>query len=139
MGEGLLAGDFLQEEDFNNKRTPRRLFTASPVRCLQARDVSIYLHHVKSCTIARGWRMASRSLISFFVTMGRYGQLVMGPAGAGKSTYCSVIQRHCENTRRSVHVRSCLALALGLFQRFLIIPLTYHAVLSFHYTHLWRL
>lgn len=28
----------------------------------------------------------------------------MGPAGTGKSTYCKVIQEHCQNTRRSVHV-----------------------------------
>lgn len=36
--------------------------------------------------------------------MGRYGQLVMGPAGAGKSTYCAAIERHCENAQRRVHV-----------------------------------
>lgn len=30
--------------------------------------------------------------------------MVMGPAGTGKSTYCKVIQEHCQNTRRSVHV-----------------------------------
>ncbi|KAK7087703.1 GPN-loop GTPase 3-like [Littorina saxatilis] len=36
--------------------------------------------------------------------MGRYGQLVMGPAGSGKSTYCSNIVKHCEVLRRSVQV-----------------------------------
>lgn len=36
--------------------------------------------------------------------MGRYGQLVMGPAGAGKSTYCATMQKHCESTKRSAHV-----------------------------------
>lgn len=30
--------------------------------------------------------------------------MVMGPAGTGKSTYCKVIQEHCQNSRRSVHV-----------------------------------
>jgi len=29
---------------------------------------------------------------------------VIGPAGTGKSTYCSVIQKHCENVKRIVHV-----------------------------------
>lgn len=48
--------------------------------------------------------------------MGRHGQvfshfsyfkslqLVMGPAGAGKSTYCDTIQKHCENSKRVTHV-----------------------------------
>lgn len=30
--------------------------------------------------------------------------MVMGPAGTGKSTYCKVIQEHCQNTKRTVHV-----------------------------------
>lgn len=36
--------------------------------------------------------------------MPRYGQLVMGPAGSGKSTYCSNIVRHCDAIRRNVLV-----------------------------------
>ncbi|XP_078277735.1 GPN-loop GTPase 3 [Rhinoraja longicauda] len=36
--------------------------------------------------------------------MPRYAQLVMGPAGSGKSTYCSTIQQHCEVLNRSVQV-----------------------------------
>ena len=36
--------------------------------------------------------------------MGRYAQLVIGPAGSGKSTYCETMQQHCENTGRTVHV-----------------------------------
>lgn len=32
------------------------------------------------------------------------GQMVMGPAGTGKSTYCRVIQEHCQNVKRTVHV-----------------------------------
>ncbi|KAL4223355.1 GPN-loop GTPase 3 [Mactra antiquata] len=36
--------------------------------------------------------------------MPRYAQIVMGPAGSGKSTYCSNMVRHCENIRRQVHV-----------------------------------
>lgn len=34
----------------------------------------------------------------------RYAQLVMGPAGSGKSTYCSTIAKHCEAVGRTVHV-----------------------------------
>ncbi|KAJ3615952.1 hypothetical protein Zmor_012168 [Zophobas morio] len=30
----------------------------------------------------------------------RYGQLVIGPAGSGKSTYTSTIQKHCKDLRR---------------------------------------
>ena len=33
--------------------------------------------------------------------MPRYAQLVMGPAGSGKSTYCSVIQKHAEICKRN--------------------------------------
>jgi len=36
--------------------------------------------------------------------MPRYGQLVMGPAGSGKSTYCKTIFDHCENIGRAVRV-----------------------------------
>lgn len=38
--------------------------------------------------------------------MPRYGQLVMGPAGSGKSTYCKTVVEHCENIGRSVYVIS---------------------------------
>ncbi|OII73346.1 ATPase [Cryptosporidium ubiquitum] len=34
----------------------------------------------------------------------RFAQLVVGPAGSGKSTYCSIIQKHCEVTGRTCHV-----------------------------------
>ena len=36
--------------------------------------------------------------------MGKHAQLVMGAAGAGKSTYCSAMVRHCEARKRTVHV-----------------------------------
>eukprot|EP00898_Chlorokybus_atmophyticus_P001528 jgi/Chlat1/2376/Chrsp17S02816 len=36
--------------------------------------------------------------------MVRYAQLVIGPAGSGKSTYCSTIQKHCASVGRSAHV-----------------------------------
>lgn len=36
--------------------------------------------------------------------MPRYGQLVVGPAGSGKSTYCANIQKHCEVAGRTCHV-----------------------------------
>lgn len=35
--------------------------------------------------------------------MGKHAQIVMGPAGSGKSTYVNVIRLHCENQKRSVH------------------------------------
>jgi len=34
----------------------------------------------------------------------RYAQIVMGPAGSGKSTYCSTLVKHAEASRRRVHV-----------------------------------
>ncbi|OII73523.1 ATP-binding domain 1 family protein [Cryptosporidium andersoni] len=34
----------------------------------------------------------------------KYAQLVIGPAGSGKSTYCSIIQKHCEVLGRSCHI-----------------------------------
>jgi GPN-loop GTPase len=36
--------------------------------------------------------------------MGRFIQLVMGPAGVGKSSYCKTMQDHCRVTKRSMHV-----------------------------------
>src|SRR3989338_9032188 len=36
--------------------------------------------------------------------MGKYAQFVMGPAGSGKSTYCSAVQQHCAAKGRTVHV-----------------------------------
>lgn len=36
--------------------------------------------------------------------MGRYVQLVMGPAGVGKSSYCKTMQDHCAATNRRLHV-----------------------------------
>eukprot|EP00606_Chrysophyceae_sp_TOSAG23-5_P001234 GSChrysophyteH2.ASY1.ANO1.1702.1 assembled CDS len=36
--------------------------------------------------------------------MGRFVQLVMGPAGVGKSTYCKTIQDHCAASGRRLHV-----------------------------------
>jgi GTPase SAR1 family protein len=36
--------------------------------------------------------------------MGRFVQLVMGPAGVGKSSYCKTMQDHCAATNRTLHV-----------------------------------
>lgn len=36
--------------------------------------------------------------------MVRFGQLVIGPAGSGKSTYCSQLQKYCEDVNRTIHV-----------------------------------
>lgn len=33
-----------------------------------------------------------------------YAQLVIGPAGSGKSTYCSSLYQHCEAVQRTVHI-----------------------------------
>lgn len=34
----------------------------------------------------------------------KFIQLVMGPAGVGKSTYCKIMQEHCSNAKRVLHV-----------------------------------
>lgn len=36
--------------------------------------------------------------------MPRFAQLVVGPAGCGKSTYCATMQAHCETIHRTVDV-----------------------------------
>ncbi|EXB75171.1 GPN-loop GTPase 3 [Morus notabilis] len=33
-----------------------------------------------------------------------YAQLVIGPAGSGKSTYCSSLYKHCEAVGRTIHI-----------------------------------
>ncbi|KAK9839039.1 hypothetical protein WJX74_008262 [Apatococcus lobatus] len=35
--------------------------------------------------------------------MGKFAQLVVGPAGCGKSTYCDHLRQHCEAVGRTVH------------------------------------
>eukprot|EP00386_Alphamonas_edax_P002046 GDKI01006144.1.p1 GENE.GDKI01006144.1~~GDKI01006144.1.p1 ORF type:complete len:273 (-),score=65.40 GDKI01006144.1:18-836(-) len=32
----------------------------------------------------------------------RFGQVVVGPAGCGKSTFCALLQQHCEASKRNV-------------------------------------
>ena len=34
----------------------------------------------------------------------RYAQLVLGPAGSGKSRYCSTMQKHAANSGRRIDV-----------------------------------
>ena len=36
--------------------------------------------------------------------MVKYAQLVVGPAGSGKSTYCGQVHAHCSSVGRVVHV-----------------------------------
>lgn len=36
--------------------------------------------------------------------MVRHAQLVIGPAGSGKSTYCATLQQHCASLGRTMHV-----------------------------------
>ncbi|EGG22743.1 GPN-loop GTPase 3 [Cavenderia fasciculata] len=36
--------------------------------------------------------------------MAKHAQLVMGPAGSGKSTYCDAMRKYCEEIKRVVHV-----------------------------------
>ena len=36
--------------------------------------------------------------------MSRYCQVVIGPAGSGKSTYCSNLMRHCEDISRRINI-----------------------------------
>jgi hypothetical protein len=33
-----------------------------------------------------------------------FGQLIIGPAGSGKSTYCHVIQQHAAISRKTIKV-----------------------------------
>ena len=33
-----------------------------------------------------------------------FAQLVIGPAGSGRSTYCSSLYQHCETMRRTIHI-----------------------------------
>lgn len=46
----------------------------------------------------------SSSVVAAELTMPRYAQLVMGPAGSGKSTYCATMLEHCQALNRSVQV-----------------------------------
>ncbi|KAJ0006858.1 hypothetical protein Pint_30798 [Pistacia integerrima] len=48
------------------------------------------------------WQLLVSKAVSE-TTMG-YAQLVIGPAGSGKSTYCSSLYQYCENAQRSIHI-----------------------------------
>ncbi|KAG9291736.1 hypothetical protein G9A89_012021 [Geosiphon pyriformis] len=43
-------------------------------------------------------------MFGWLAHMGRTVQLVMGPAGSGKSTYCATIMTHCQNVGRTVNL-----------------------------------
>ena len=49
----------------------------------------------------RGREGRERAVLFF---MGRCAQLVIGPAGSGKSTYCDLMSTHCDMLKRRVHV-----------------------------------
>ena len=50
-------------------------------------------------------RVAShRRLILFRGPMGKFVQIVMGPAGVGKSSYCKTMQEHGRAKNRTIHV-----------------------------------
>lgn len=36
--------------------------------------------------------------------MVKFSQVVLGPAGSGKSTYCAELQRYCNDRRRAMHI-----------------------------------
>lgn len=42
--------------------------------------------------------------MSFSLEAMRYAQLVLGPAGSGKSRYCSTMQKHAANSGRRIDV-----------------------------------
>lgn len=36
--------------------------------------------------------------------MVKFAQVVLGPAGSGKSTYCAEVQKLCNDKRRALHI-----------------------------------
>lgn len=71
----------------------------------------IYIEHLSWCSAFQIWKKYNHVCEFTFqpkpnnlLIMGKYGQLIMGPAGAGKSTYCNALQQHCENAGRTVHI-----------------------------------
>ncbi|KAF8966701.1 ATP binding protein [Entomortierella lignicola] len=61
-------------------------------------------HYQKRSSEYVPWMDEEVELLKLGVERGRYCQLVMGPAGSGKSTYCSTIMTHCQNIGRPVHL-----------------------------------
>ncbi|KAL1511309.1 hypothetical protein AB1Y20_006114 [Prymnesium parvum] len=53
-----------------------------------------------SCTV----QTDSFPRLSTQLPMGRCACLIVGPAGCGKSTFCSLLHEHCETLHRQVHV-----------------------------------
>lgn len=48
--------------------------------------------------------LEQRSTLGWLLGMVKFAQVVLGPAGSGKSTYCAELQKHCNDKRRAVHV-----------------------------------
>ncbi|CAI9300913.1 unnamed protein product [Lactuca saligna] len=61
------------------------------------------IHHINPFPSLRGESRRDRDQNKEGVVMG-YAQLVIGPAGSGKSTYCSSLFQHCETTGRTIHI-----------------------------------
>ncbi|KAL9261242.1 GPN-loop GTPase 3-like protein [Drosera capensis] len=71
-----------------------RFLSRGPLTAASACRSSNPSHHTSTAAEELNYRRA---------TMG-YAQLVIGPAGSGKSTYCSTLYEHCETVRRTMHV-----------------------------------
>ncbi len=65
---------------------------------------SITYHLYKRTTIYILCVLKNLAHIVYTVIMGKFIQLVIGPAGVGKSTYCKTLQDHGRTTHRTIHV-----------------------------------
>ena len=66
---------------------------------------------VRTCTVLAAPELLALALLLpptllslLSSAMGKHAQLVIGPAGSGKSTFCHLIQEHCDATKRTVHI-----------------------------------
>ena len=71
---------------------------------LQTRAHKVAAFHPAAGARRRGAATIRSRAGALGAKMGRCGQLVIGPAGSGKSTYCELMRNHIETLNRRVHV-----------------------------------
>lgn len=67
-----------------------RLLDSMEILCLYGGVVKVSM-----CYSRGGWfDSEEKHFCQYIVSMAKFGQLVMGPAGSGKSTYCNTVYEH---------------------------------------------
>src|SRR5699024_8427054 len=93
------VGDYRLSHQASNGAIPKRSIPAESRPTVLPIDIITVLFADPSQSICQ-FHILQRSSAAT-ATMSKFGVLVMGPAGAGKTTFCNALIQHLQNTRRS--------------------------------------